>query len=149
MMRIIRRARGNDAESIQNLYSQLNTLSVPSVSAERISALENSDHTYLLVCVDDEDVIGSALVCFCDDVMFQDQPFAVVENVIVSADYLREGIGKSMMDHIEDLCLQRNCSKIILQTSSENRNARDFYTAMGYDPDAKIGFIKYRRYFGQ
>jgi ribosomal protein S18 acetylase RimI-like enzyme len=81
--------------------------------------------------------------------MFGNQPFAIVENVIVSADYQREGIGKSLMDYIEDLCLQQDCSKIMLQTGSENRNARDFYTAMGYDPDAKIGFIKYRRYFGQ
>lgn len=38
-------------------------------------------------------------------------------------------------------------SPIMLQASSKNRDARDFYTAMGYDPDAKTGFIKYRRYF--
>jgi N-acetylglutamate synthase-like GNAT family acetyltransferase len=148
-MRTIRRAQSKDADAINNLYTQLNTLSTPSVLPERISAVAQSDHTFLLVCEDNGEIIASALVCICADVMFGNQPFAIVENVIVSADYQREGIGKSLMDYIEALCLQQDCSKIMLQTGSENRNARDFYTAMGYDPDAKIGFIKYRRYFGQ
>jgi ribosomal protein S18 acetylase RimI-like enzyme len=79
--------------------------------------------------------------------MFGNQPFALIENLVVSANYQREGIGKSMMDYLEAFCLEQNCSKIMLLTSSENRAARDFYSAMGYDPDAKIGFVKYRRYF--
>ncbi|HCS65925.1 MAG TPA: N-acetyltransferase [Cellvibrio sp.] len=148
-MRIIRRACASDAEAISALYSALNTLSTPSVLPERITALANSEQTHLLVCDDSGEIIATALVCLCQDVMFDSQPFALVENVVVSADYKREGIGKSMMDYIEAFCLKQDCSKIMLQTSSKNRDARDFYTAMGYDPDAKIGFIKYRRYFSQ
>ena len=148
-MRNIRRAQASDAEAISKLYSELNTLSPPSVLPDRIAIIGESDNTFLLVCDDDGEIIATALVCLCQDVMFQHQPFAVVENVIVSAEYQREGIGKSMMDYIEALCLQHDCSKIMLQTSNENRSARDFYTVMGYDPDAKIGFIKYRRYFSQ
>lgn len=145
----IRRATKDDAEAITNLYRELNTLSPVSVLPERISAVANSNNTYLLVCDDAGEIIATALVCLCQDVMFDNQPFALVENVVVNADYKREGIGKSMMDYIEAFCLEQDCSKIMLQTSSGNRGARDFYTAMGYDPDAKIGFIKYRRYFSQ
>jgi ribosomal protein S18 acetylase RimI-like enzyme len=148
-MRTIRRAQASDAEAINTLYSELNTFSTPSVKPARIAEVATSDHTYLLVCDDDGEILATALVCLCQDVMFDSQPFAVIENLVVSADYKREGIGKSLMDYIEDFCLQQDCSKIMLQTNSENRDARDFYTAMGYDPDAKIGFIKYRRYFGQ
>lgn len=148
-MRIIRRARAADAEKIGNLYRELNTLSEPLVVPERIAAIANSEHAHLLVCEDGGEVLATALVCFCQDVMFDNQPFALVENVVVSADYKREGIGKSMMDFIEAICLEQGCSKIMLQTSSENRNARDFYTAMGYDPNVKTGFVKYRRYFSR
>jgi len=148
-MRIIRRAQAADAEAIGSLYRELNALSTPVVLPERIAVIANSEHTHLLVCEDGGEVFTTALVCLCQDVMYNDQPFALVENVVVSADYKREGIGKMMMDYIEAFCLEQNCSKIMLQTSSENRDARDFYTAMGYDPDAKIGFIKYRRYFSQ
>ncbi|MCE3254499.1 MAG: family N-acetyltransferase [Cellvibrio sp.] len=148
-MRNIRRATKEDAEAVANLYRELDTLSPVSVLPERIEAVANSNTTYLLVCDDAGEIIATALVCLCQDVMFDNQPFALVENVVVSADYKREGIGKSMMDYIEAFCLEQDCSKIMLQTSSENRDARDFYTAMGYDPDAKIGFVKYRRYFSQ
>jgi len=148
-MRNIRRATKDDAEAIANLYRELNTLSPVSVLPERIEAVANSNDTHLLVCDDSGEIIATALVCLCKDVMFANQPFALVENLVVSADYKREGIGKSMMDYIEAFCLEQDCSKIILQTSSENRDARDFYTAMGYDPDAKIGFVKYRKYFSQ
>jgi len=148
-MRTIRRAQAADAEAIASLYRELNTLSTPIVLPERIAVIANSEHSHLLVCEDSGEIIATALVCLCQDVMFDSQPFALVENVVVSADYKREGIGKSMMDYIEAFCLEQDCSKIMLQTSSGNRNARDFYTAMGYDPDAKIGFIKYRRHFSQ
>lgn len=148
-MRSIRRATKDDAEAIANLYRELNTLSPVSVLPERIEAVANSNNTYLLVCDDAGEIIATALVCLCQDVMFGNQPFALVENMVVSAGYKREGIGKSMMDYIEAFCLKQDCSKIMLQTSSENRAARDFYTAIGYDPNTKIGFVKYRRYFSQ
>ena len=148
-MRHIRRATKEDAEAVTNLYRELNTLSPVSVLPERIDAVANSSNTFLLVCDDSGEIIATALLCLCQDVMFDNQPFAVVENVVVSANYKREGIGKSMMDYIEAFCLAQDSSKIMLQTSSENRDAQDFYTAMGYDPNAKIGFIKYRRYLSR
>jgi ribosomal protein S18 acetylase RimI-like enzyme len=146
-MRNIRRAIAADANAISELYGELNTLSTPTVSPERIAAISSSQNTLLFVIEDNSKIIATALVCLCDDVMFGNQPFALIENLVVSANYQREGIGKSMMDYLEAFCLEQNCSKIMLLTSSENRAARDFYSAMGYDPDAKIGFVKYRRYF--
>jgi N-acetylglutamate synthase-like GNAT family acetyltransferase len=147
-MRHIRRATKSDAEAIATLYRELVPDAPISVLPERVDAIAQDANTHLLVCDDGGEILATALLCLCQDAMFNRQPFAVVENVMVGADYQREGIGKSMMDCIEAFCLEQDCSKIMLLTSSENRNARDFYTAMGYDPDAKIGFIKYRKYFG-
>ncbi|WP_323814235.1 GNAT family N-acetyltransferase [Cellvibrio sp. NN19] len=146
-MPTIRRAIASDADAINKLYSQLTALSPPVVLAKRIDFVSTTDHTYLLVCESDTNVIATALVCLCQDVMYGDQPFAVVENVVVSGDYLRKGIGKQLMEYIESLCLEKNCSKIMLQTNNKNHGARDFYSALGYSSDAKVGFIKYRRHF--
>lgn len=148
-MRIIRRANANDAEAISKLYCELNTLSEPAVVPERIAELAATEHTYLLVYDDSGEIIATALVCLCQDVMYGSQPFAVVENVVVSADYKREGIGKNMMDYIDTFCLQQGCSKIMLQTSSENSAAQKFYNAVGFDSKTKMGFVKYRRIFSQ
>lgn len=147
-MRTIRRATKDDSEAIAGLYRELAPEVSTTVLPERVAVAANSAHTHLLVCDEGGEIIATALVCLCQDVMYGNQPFAIVDNMVVSEHYLREGIGKSLVDYIEDFCAQQDCSKIMLLASSENRSARDFYTAMGYDPDAKIGFVKYRKYFG-
>lgn len=148
-MRNIRPASREDAEAIAELYRELAPTAPVSVLPERIQLLTEDATTHLLVCDDAGEIIATALICFCQDIMFNHQPFAVIENFVVGTNYKREGIGKSLIDYIEAFCFKNDCSKIMLLTRSENRNARDFYTAMGYDPDAKIGFIKYRKYFNQ
>jgi ribosomal protein S18 acetylase RimI-like enzyme len=148
-MREFRKAQPQDADAIAKLYAELNTLSSPGVLPDRIAEVAADTNSYLIVCDDGKDLLATALISLCNDVMFNRQPFAIVDNFVVATEYQREGIGKSLMDHIEEFCLQRDCSKIMLLSDSDNRGAHDFYTAMGFDPDAKLGFIKYRRYFGQ
>jgi N-acetylglutamate synthase-like GNAT family acetyltransferase len=150
-MRSIRRATGNDATSIEELYRQLDPYASITVNAARLDTLAEDNHTHILVCDDSSEgeIVATAALFLCQDVMFDEQTFAVVENFVVDNHYKREGIGKSLIDFIEAFCLEQNCSKIMFLTDHENRDARDFYTAMGYDPDAKIGFIKHRKYFGQ
>lgn len=147
-MRHIRRATKTDTDAITRLYQELIPNTAISVSADQIDGISKGDTSYLLVCEEKGEILATALLCLCQDVMFENQPFAIVENMIVHSQYQREGIGKSIMDYVEDFCTQKNCSRIILLTNNENRSARDFYTAMGYDPDAKIGFIKDNKYFG-
>ncbi len=146
-MHEFRKATASDTKAIANLYRELVCSAPINVLSERIAEIEKDENTYLIVCDRDGDIIATALVCLCKDAMFTRQPFAVIENVIVSKDHQREGIGKSLMDHIEAFCLAKDCSKIMLLSSSDNRSAHDFYVAMGYDPNAKSGFIKKRRHF--
>jgi len=144
-MHEFRKARADDANAIANLYKELVPNAPVFVLPERIVSIAEDENTYLIVCDHDGEVIATALVALCNDVMFTRQPFAIIENVIVSNAHQREGVGKDLMDHIEAFCFESDCSKIMLLSSSDNRKAHDFYTAMGYDPDAKLGFIKYRR----
>jgi GNAT superfamily N-acetyltransferase len=146
-MREFRKATANDANAIAGLYQELVPKAPIKVLPERITEIANDKNTYLIVCDTGKDIIATALVTLCNDAMFNRQPFAIIENVIVSKIHQREGIGKSLMDHIEEFCLTTNCSKIMLLSSSDNGSAHDFYAAMGYDPDAKLGFIKKRKHF--
>lgn len=146
-MRQFRKATASDANAIADLYKALAPNAPINVLPEHITEIANDKNTYLIVCDTGNDIIATALVSLCRDVMFTRQPFAVIENVIVSNDHQRKGIGKSLLDHIEAFCLATNCSKIMLLSGSNNSNAHDFYAAMGYDPNAKSGFIKKRKYF--
>ena len=146
-MRRFRKATAADASAIAKLYRELATLSPINVLPERIDNIAHDSNTYLIVCDHDGDIIATALLTLCADVMFSHQPFAVLDNVVVSKNFQRNGVGKSLMDHIEQFCAEKDCSKIMLLSGSDNHVAHDFYTAMGYNPNAKLGFIKYRRYF--
>lgn len=146
-MHSFRKATAQDAEAIAELYRELVPNAPISVLPEHIAEIEVDTNTYLIVGDTGEDIIATALVTLCKDAMFNRQPFAIVENVIISRKSQRQGIGKELMNHVEAFCLAADCSKIMLLSSRDNRSAHDFYTAMGYDSDAKTGFIKKRRYF--
>ena len=117
--------------------------------AERITEISDDPNTYLIVCDENSAILATALLTLCNDVMFKRQPFAVIENVVVSKDFQRAGIGKSLVKHIETYCLQQDCSKIMLLSGTENRSAHDFYAAIGYNTEAKAGFVKYRKSFAR
>ncbi|RYG10835.1 MAG: GNAT family N-acetyltransferase [Chitinophagaceae bacterium] len=146
-MLIFRKATANDANAITTLYQELATKSPVDILPERITEIAEDPNTYLIICEDDKVILATALLTLCNDVMFRRQPFAVIENFIVNKEFQRKNIGKSLMRYIEKICRERDCSKIMLLSNTENRGAHTFYIATGYNSDAKVGFIKYRRYF--
>ena len=143
----LRKAEPADARSIEALYRQL--VSNPSVSVlpERIAQIGQDPNTALFVCVAEGCVRGTALVSLCADAMFQFQPFAVVENVVVDSDRRSAGIGTALLRHVEAFCRQADCSKIMLLSSSGREPAHRFFERMGFAGSVKKGFVKYRRQF--
>jgi N-acetylglutamate synthase-like GNAT family acetyltransferase len=142
-----RRARPNDAARIGNLYAQLVGNPDVSVLPERIAEISTDTNTALFVIEVDGIVCGTALVSLCADVMFRAQPFAVVENVVVSAEARQKGIGKSLFREIEAFCLTCNCSKIMLLSAADRIDAHRFFASIGFAGSNKRGFVKYRSDF--
>lgn len=103
--------------------------------------------TKLLVAEVEGSVVGTVLVSLCADVMFQHQPFAVVENVVVSASLRNGGIGATLMREVDRLCQAAECSKIMLLSSAARVQAHQFFERAGYVGTSKKGFVKYRRQF--
>lgn len=81
----MRKAKPEDASRLSELYTQLVNNPAVKVEPEQIQALYDNARSKLFVCDYQANVVGSALVSLCSDVMFRKQPFAVVENVIVDA----------------------------------------------------------------
>ena len=76
--------------------------------------------------------------------MYGTQPFAVIENVIVDNSYRKAGIGSLLVTEIEQICTERDCSKILLSSSSSRLEAHNFFRKNGFSDQAKVGFVKYR-----
>jgi GNAT superfamily N-acetyltransferase len=144
---IIRRALATDAESIAGLYHELvanpNVLVLP----DRLTQVNQDPSTGLFVATQNDVVRGTALVSLCADVMFGSQPFAVVENIIVSKDSRSMGVGMALLRHVEAFCITSQCSKIMLLSSARRVEAHRFFEREGFTGSSKIGFVKYRRDF--
>lgn len=143
----IRKACASDCLALEKLYAELTGNCAVRVLPERIETISADPGTYLLVCEFDEQVCATVLVSLCADAMFGHQPFAVVENLIVTKAVRGSGIGKQLMAHIEAYCLNQDCSKMMLLSSAIRTEAHQFFEKSGFASDTKRGFVKYRRQF--
>jgi N-acetylglutamate synthase-like GNAT family acetyltransferase len=145
--RSIRRARPDDAEGIEALYRQLVGDTNVRVLSACIAKVADDPRTLLLVLENDGLLCASALLNFCADVMFESQPFAVVENIVVDSKLRGQGLGTMLLRWIEENCRARDCSKIMLLSGVERSEAHRFFARCGFADDTKKGFVKYRRAF--
>lgn len=146
---VIRRALAADAPAIERLYRQLVGHPQVSVRPDRLAALADDAGSVVLVADRSGEVCGTLLLCLCADVMFADQPFAVIENIVVDEACRGLGIGGHLLAHAEARCRDAGCSKIMLTSAASRTRAHRWFDRQGFDGEAKRGFVKYRRHFAE
>lgn len=144
---VIRRAVSDDALAIESLYRELVSDALICVLPEQVATLSESLTSFLLVAEDLGVVRGTALFTVCPDAMYRSQPFAVVENIVVTQARRGGGIGRLLLAHVEHLALVHNCTKMMLSSSVTREAAHAFFRRCGFEGDTKHAFVKYRRQF--
>lgn len=137
------RASPADAVGIQALYLQLVNDPNIHVTSEQVGAIEHDERNILFVTRFRGNIIATALLTICRDVMYGDQPFAVLENIVVASESQRRGIGQALMGHIKAKCKELRCTKIMLLSSAKRSNAHLFFEKCGYRGDQKMAFVNY------
>ena len=140
---IFREAQPTDAADIQRLYLELVQDSNIRVSSESIRAIVNDEFNILVVGERSGTVVATAFMTICRDVMYGDQPFAVVENVVVTQSERGNGIGSALMDWLKLKAKSLRCTKIMLLSSSKRTEAHSFFERCGYSSELKRGFVNY------
>lgn len=79
----------------------------------------------------------------CKDLIGECEPFMAIENVVVSSKIRRQGIGRKLMNEIEVIARQQNCSYIILVSGGQRVEAHRMYESMGYREEHVEGFRKF------
>lgn len=138
-----RRAQPGDCQQIQDLYFDLVRDPNIRVTSGSIAAITEDQFNILIVGETDGRIVATAFMTICRDVMYDDQPFAVVENVIVANGYKGFGIGTQMMEWIKSEAKHLRCTKIMLLSSSKRPEAHRFFERCGYHSDTKRGFVNY------
>ena len=143
----LRKAAVEDAPALESLYRELVSDPLICVLPEQVAALADSPGSFLLVAMADGAVCGTALLTLCPDAMYRAQPFGVVENVVVAHAMRGRGIGRLLMEHVERLARDHDCTKLMLLSSTARHGAHDFFRCCGFSGDTKRAFVKYRRQF--
>lgn len=87
---------------------------------------------------------GSVMGIYCEDLIGECRPFMVIENVVVSSSVRRQGVGRKLMNRLEELARSRDCSYIILVSGPARAEAHQMYESLGYNQDEMVrGFRKY------
>ncbi|SEB50665.1 GNAT family N-acetyltransferase [Paenibacillus sp. GP183] len=140
---MIREAIPQDRDVIQHLYEVLCPDEPINVLPERIAEINNDTNNFLYVYDVDGQVKATVFLSFFLDPMFGLQPYALVENIVVDDSVRGRGIGKKLLDHIDMVCREQNCTKIMLLSNSFRVDAHKFFEANGFNGTVSKGFKKY------
>lgn len=144
----IRHALPGDADRLAALYGELvrNHTRIDIVPS-RLVEIADDKNNLLVVAERQGQLAGTAMLTLCLDAMYRRQPFGLVENVVVAEKARGRGVGRALMQILDDVALQHDCSKLMLLSAAFRHDAHRFFGACHYDGDAKQGFVKYRRNF--
>lgn len=145
----VREARACDTAAIAALYRSFVASPHINVREDRLETIAADPNNFIFVCEADGAVCGTAFLTLCLDAMFGNQPYGVLENVVVGEDWRGKGIGRRLFAHVEEVCHMRDCSKIMLLSTASREAAHRFFEQQGFSSANKQGFVKYRSQFRQ
>jgi ribosomal protein S18 acetylase RimI-like enzyme len=93
------------------------------------------DPNLLLVGIEGGSVIGTIMIGY-------ESHRGWINYLAIDPDHRRKGFARQLMAAAEKLLVERGCPKANLQVRAGNREAVDFYTALGYQVDNVISFGK-------
>lgn len=135
----------DDLDDLAILYEELSGTKTNLQKFNKNFDWINSNKDYLLIGAKDDNgnLVGSLLGIVCQDLVGECKPFLVIENVIVKSGCRKMGIGKELMNFIEEFARTRNCYFTMLVSAFSRKNAHKFYESIGYAKDVVRGFKKY------
>ena len=86
-------------------------------------------------------IIGTCTINLCANLSWSGRPYAIIENVIVAADYRGRGVGTAVLHYAQNFAQASGCYKVALMTGSKKSETLKFYEAAGFTGN-KVGFQK-------
>ena len=136
----VREAEPADLEAITRLVAQLGYPSEEGAVAGRLERLAADPRSWVFVAVDEERVIGVASV-HTMPVLERDDPTARITAMVVDESARRRGVGRTLLERLEDVARAEGCARIYLTTRYEREGAVVFYRRMGFE-DTSLRFVK-------
>jgi GNAT superfamily N-acetyltransferase len=106
-----------------------------------IDTLRDHPTTLIVLALCEESVVGAA-VCFLGLSTFRARPLLNIHDLAVLPDWRGRGVGRMLLQAVEDQARQRGCCRLTLEVLDGNAGARRLYSSFGFvdfesaDPEA-------------
>jgi GNAT superfamily N-acetyltransferase len=134
---VVRRASQSDLAALLSLYEELAGSKLTAAPGDRSSSepllaeILADPRRELTVALRDRRLVGTADLLIVTNLTHHGQPWAIVENVIVTASAQRIGVGRALLGHLIDLARASGCCKLQLISGKHRAEAHAFYRSMG------------------
>lgn len=143
----VRPASEADVPALLELYAELHPADPrpPAQTALDVwRAIQAQAGRTVLVAESAGTVIGTVDCAVLPNLTRGARPFALIENVVVTAGRHRSGVGSALLEAAVSLARQAGCYKVQLLSRAERHAAHAFYESHGFRAVAQ----GYRRYLG-
>ena len=127
----IRQAEIKDVERIASLSEQLEYSVTNQQIEQRLTKIKNNDtHIVYVATLEDEYVIAWAHAHICDSIVIPIP--GIILGLVVDKDYRHSGIGRFLMQKIEQWASLAGCNSVLLRSNIKRKDAHLFYEKIGY-----------------
>ncbi|MEH2114184.1 GNAT family N-acetyltransferase [Nostoc sp.] len=127
----IRQAEIKDVERIASLCEQLEYSVTNQQIEQRLTKIKNNNaHIVYVATLEDKYVIAWAHAHICDSIVIPTP--AIILGLVVDRDYRNSGIGRCLMQQIEQWAFLAGCDSVLLRSNIKRKEAHLFYEKIGY-----------------
>ena len=133
---IIRIAEENDVPDILRLYAQPDMDNGKALELPDAKIIFNRMKSYpdyqVYVAEINGEIVGTYALAIMDNLAHMGSKSGLIEDVVVSQTYQRQGIGQQMMRCAVETCKEKSCYKVCLSSNLKRENAHRFYDSIGF-----------------
>jgi GNAT superfamily N-acetyltransferase len=108
---------------------------VPEDFVDRLRKAVEAGDVEVLAARSEDQILGVALLAYRLNVSAGER-FASVEDLYVRPEARRRGVGRALLEAVDELCAERGISYVEAQV--EEKEAEQFYAALHYEPEAGV-----------
>jgi ribosomal protein S18 acetylase RimI-like enzyme len=143
---MVREANKDDFDGLMKLYMQLHNNPIPEKTPEIMELwnriINDKDH-HIIVAEEDGKIISSCVCVIIPNLTHNQQPYALVENVVTDEACRRRGFATRCLYYAKEIAIKKNCYKLMLLTGSKKESTLNFYRQAGYNSEDKTAFIQW------
>ena len=132
---VVRIYSAADQQAVIDLWDRCDLLRPWNNPVKDIARKLRANSDWFLVAVIRGKVVGSIMIGY-------EGHRGWINYLAVDPSLHRQGVGRRLMEHAEEILRKAGCPKINLQVRSANKQAADFYASLGYLRDDVISFGK-------